>query len=916
MKLTLRPYQAEAISAVHEFWRGEGGNPLVVLPTGAGKSLVIADLVRGLLDAFPQMRIGMVTHVKELIDQNAQELWRLWPGAPIGIYSAGLGRRDTRAQVLFMGIQSVHKKADVLGGFDLLLIDEAHLIPRNTTTMYGRFIGDCLDINPNMSVCGMTATPYRLDSGRLDRGKDRLFDKVVYEANVRDLIADGYLSNLISKATEARIDTSNVHIRAGEFKADELEAAALNIVESAVAEIIEWGTKENRQGWLAFCTGVDHATQVRDLMRQNGISCESVTGETPKGDRDRIIQSYKARKIKCLTSVGVLTTGFNAPHVDLIALLRPTLSTGLFCLDAETEILTSHGWKSMGEINVGDTAPSLDTETGKGKWSRIIGLIERPMEDSEMWVEYSAPRANFRVTSNHRMIFATKRDKENAWDYQIKSALEMSLVKNGVRMPTAVEIDQSGVPLTDAELYFIGMVMTDGTVSSHQIQIYQSERHPEIIDRIEKSLEECNFAFVKRQTFGSNIGKTGIGPDGQEIVERHRRWTWTISKGKPRNGDNYSKTAFKENEFQKTGWSHLSPWLDKDFAQPLMSLSKSQFITLLTAIDDGDGYKIAKYKSCDWSPKSWKICSARKIFIERIQMLSAIHGMTCHVRWEHKNRKRPIAMATITPKDWRSVGGCGKRPQITVTPATKEKVWCVETETGTIITRRHGKVTVMGNCQMVGRGLRNAPGKDDCRVLDFAGNAVRHGPVDDVRPRSEKGGGSFEGEEKVKPDTVQAKECPKCQTLVGLATMTCPTCEHEWPKPEPRHEAEASADAPILSTEKIKPRWLEVKDTSFHLHEKIGAPTSLRVEYDTGLQIHKEWLCFEHRGGAKGRAGMVWRRMGGGLPVPQTSLEGMRRQGELRTVTAISVRRQKPGSKYFNVVDRQYVDAKALEAAE
>lgn len=328
--LRLRPYQDAAIDALFEFWSNGGGNPLVVLPTGAGKSLVIASLCKQILELYPTMRIGAITHTKELISQNAQELLRLWPGADIGINSAGLYRRDRNAKILFMGIQSVHKKAREVGPFDLLLVDEAHTIPKSAETMYGRFLADCFELYPEMRVVGLTATPYRLDSGRLEGGDGAMFSKIVYEANVRDMIEEGYLSPLISKATLAQIDTRGLHRRDGEFVQAEMDERARipTVVEAAVQEIVEAG--QDRTGWLAFCTSVEHAIQVRDEIRRHNVSCETVTGETPAGERDRIIRDYKARRIRCLTSVGVLTTGFNAPHVDLLALLRPTLSTGLY----------------------------------------------------------------------------------------------------------------------------------------------------------------------------------------------------------------------------------------------------------------------------------------------------------------------------------------------------------------------------------------------------------------------------------------------------------------------------------------------------------------------------------------------------------------------------------------------------------
>lgn len=330
MTLALRPYQQEAEDALFAYWQQGKGNGLLVLPTGAGKSLVLASLSQRLLRDYPSLRIGIVTHVRELIAQNYQELLRLWPQAPAGIYSAGIGRRDVRSQILFLGIQSVWNKVNLLGGFDVLLVDEAHLIPANTETTYGKFIARLKEETPDLRVVGLTATPFRLDSGRLDRGHGRIFDDVVYESNVADLIEQGYLSPLISKATAQQLDVSGVPKRGGEYVPDALEIAVDKdwITRAAVNEMARFGA--DRRAWLAFCAGVRHAGSVRDAVRAVGITCESVTGETPKAERDSIVRRFRDGQIRCLTSVGVLAVGFNVPHVDMIALLRPTQSAGLY----------------------------------------------------------------------------------------------------------------------------------------------------------------------------------------------------------------------------------------------------------------------------------------------------------------------------------------------------------------------------------------------------------------------------------------------------------------------------------------------------------------------------------------------------------------------------------------------------------
>jgi DNA repair protein RadD len=326
----LRGYQRDALDAQYGYWGKGGGNSLIVLPTGSGKSLVMAALCQDVLRDYPLMRIAIATHVKELIAQDHAELVALWPEAPVGIYSAGLRRRDTSSQILVCGIQSVHNKVEQIGAFDLLLIDEAHLIPRTSSTMYQKFIITLMQKTPDLRIVGLTATPYRLDSGRLDQGEDRLFETVVYEAKVRTLIDEHYLCPLITKATLQKMDVLGVGMRGGDFIPNQLEIAVDQdwITRGAVDEIMQYA--DGRRAWLVFCAGVDHATHVRDEIRARGVSCETVIGDMPKRERDALIASFRLGQIRCLVSVMVLGTGFNVPGVDLLCLLRPTASPGLF----------------------------------------------------------------------------------------------------------------------------------------------------------------------------------------------------------------------------------------------------------------------------------------------------------------------------------------------------------------------------------------------------------------------------------------------------------------------------------------------------------------------------------------------------------------------------------------------------------
>jgi DNA repair protein RadD len=330
MTLQLRDYQRAAIDAIYDYFAAVTGHPLVVIPTAGGKSLVAAAFIQEVLSQWPGERIIILTHVRELISQNFAELIRLWPEAPAGIYSAGLNRRDVQAQILFAGIQSVHRKAFHIQRADLVLVDEAHLVPRQASATYRRLLGDLTRINPQLKVIGLTATPYRLDSGMLHKGPDALFDDIAFEVSVRELIDQGYLAPLISKQTSTQLDVSGVGTRGGEFIAGQLEAAVDHdpITQAAIDEVVAYG--RDRRSWLLFCAGVDHACHVSEAVRARGVSCATIFGHTPRAERDRIIAAFKRGEIRALASMGVLTTGFNAPAVDLIAMLRPTKSTGLY----------------------------------------------------------------------------------------------------------------------------------------------------------------------------------------------------------------------------------------------------------------------------------------------------------------------------------------------------------------------------------------------------------------------------------------------------------------------------------------------------------------------------------------------------------------------------------------------------------
>lgn len=327
LQVDLRWYQKEAVDAAYKYLCEQQGNPVICLPTGSGKSLVIAELARRAVEDF-QGRVLVLQHRKELISQNAEKVRKLLP-IPIGEYSAGLRRYATKEDVVLCGIQSVYEKATLFDRRHLLIIDEVHLVPNDGLGMYQTFISDMRSINPDLRCVGLTATPYRTGEGALCK-PDGVFQKICYEAPVKQLIDEGFLCPVTNKPADGEIDTSGLHLRYGEFIAKEMESLFGGMDTAAACKEIAEKTID-RNSVMVFCSSIRHAESVVDsLSAITGQRVEMVDGNTTPLERSAILKGFVDQKIKYLVNCDVLTTGFDAPCVDAIAILRATASPGLF----------------------------------------------------------------------------------------------------------------------------------------------------------------------------------------------------------------------------------------------------------------------------------------------------------------------------------------------------------------------------------------------------------------------------------------------------------------------------------------------------------------------------------------------------------------------------------------------------------
>ena len=330
MTLTLRPYQSEAVDSIFSCWDNGDTSVLVSSPTGSGKSIIIAETIKRLVEGWPGIKIIVVTDSRELITQNQNALKNHAPHIVSGIYSAGLNKRQTRPDVIFCGIQSVYKRAYDFGKVDIVLTDECHMISRKSESRYFRFFKDLAVGNPSVCHVGFSATIWRTDTGLLHEGEGAMFKKIAYACDMKQLIKDGWLVPLISKSGSSKIDLSKVHIKNQEYDQRELAFAADNeiLVKLAVEEIVENG--KDRHSWLVFASSILHAQHIKEEFKKHGVICEIVTGETPKEERDRIVEGFRSGKTKCLVNVSVFVKGFDVPRVDLLALMTATRSTGRF----------------------------------------------------------------------------------------------------------------------------------------------------------------------------------------------------------------------------------------------------------------------------------------------------------------------------------------------------------------------------------------------------------------------------------------------------------------------------------------------------------------------------------------------------------------------------------------------------------
>jgi len=646
-----------------------------------GKTIVFAKIAEDCVR--DGERVLILAHRGELLEQAADKLSQA-TGLGCAVEKAEDTCLNSWYRVVVGSVQSLMREKRLnqfpSDYFNTIIVDETHHCLADSYQKVLRYFQES-------KVLGVTATPDRSDL----RNLGQYFETLAYEYTLPRAIREGYLCPIKAQTIPLKLDLSGVGVQAGDFKVGDLGTALDPYLYQIADEMTKYCMDRKT---LVFLPLIKTSQKFRDILCERGFDAAEVNGESQ--DREQILEDFEGNKYNVLCNSMLLTEGWDCPPVDCIVVLRPTKIRPLYCLDTETEILTKDGWKK--NVSVGEEVAAFDIKTNKIYYVPALSTIRRQLEPDEYFCSINSPTVDIRVTNKHRMIYDNKR--KTGWKY--KTADELADLTSGSYIPISGYGDFSGVPLTDDELRFIGWVMTDGSINSGngQITITQGEHQP-WLEEIEKCIKGCGFKynrFNRKRDSQYNSNSSCVA--------------WTISKGKPRGTDKHLR-----------GWSDLEPYLSKDIHPNLFNMTEQQFDVMLHAIHLGDG---SKQKNQSWTRRSYHINTGNKTFAERLQIMAIMRGYKANISEQFYNRN-PLYLAHLKKKQMANIAqSYDSRPVWQKEKYTPEECWCVENELGTIVTRRNGKVAIVGNCQMIGRGTRLHPGKDHLLLLDFLWHTERH----------------------------------------------------------------------------------------------------------------------------------------------------------------------------------------------
>ena len=728
--MQLRPYQVEAKNAILNEWRSLD-KTLLVLTTGLGKTIVftsvIADRVRDGSKAL------ILAHREELLNQAAEKLLKN-TGLLAEFEQGNNSSIGTDSSVVIASIQTMMQDNRLNqfrpDEFSTIVIDEAH---HALSASYQKV----LQYFNHAKVLGVTATPDRADKKTLAR----YFESVAYEYTMREAIRNGYLCPIKALMCPVDIDLTNVKESHGDYQAGDVGRTLEPYLEQIADTMAE---KCQDRKTVVFLPLVEMSKHFANLLNNRGLKAVEVNGEST--DRSEVISDFENGKYNVICN------------------------SMLLCLDKETEILTTRGFLNSEELTMEDAVANWCSD-GSVFFEKPKDIVHRFLEPNEHMVAVETSRTNFRVTNTHRMIVNYGANRKG-WKKIAAEELNNRhvLPAYGLAEPLKITVEQEdntsskhainncvyhltqkGMPRDEAraeaikraeefqklhyknpdeltldECRFIGFWIADGSATHLQrcgIEYFlaQSQRYTHICEWIDRIIKNCGFDVIKKT----------VRPDKKTSFCSFK---WSLSRGTGRGIQ------------KRKGVYSIEPYLKKDGTNLFWGLNEKQFDALIEGFWFGDGFH---GDGKDGLNGHFHATNTNKKLIDLFCAIGSVRGWKCTVQtinFKNKNFHTQYGLTMIKGKNI----NLSEKTVIKHENYANEEVWCVRTTSKNIITRRKGKVTVMGNtegwdcpavdcivvlrptksralyAQMIGRGLRLYEGKTHLLLLDFLWMTAKH----------------------------------------------------------------------------------------------------------------------------------------------------------------------------------------------
>lgn len=761
MPITLRDYQQNVVDRVYNSWQNGNRNVCAVLSTGAGKTQIFSSIVA---DFTKQNRhCAIVAHRNELVSQASCTL------ASWGVKHRIIASNSTIAQIarkhraLFgksfvspteltavIGVDTLISRYESLKAWaeqiSLWVQDESHHLTVNNKW------GKAIDMFKNAYGLGVTATPNRADGQGLGRQADGYMDDLIVGPSMRMLIDRGYLADyeIVCPMSDLKVDDSQLSAN-GDWSNQTLRKAAKKskIVGDVVQNYIKYA---NGRQAIVFATDVETADEISKDFNEHGIKAVSLNGNSQAAYREQSLELFAKSEIQVVVNVDLFDEGFN-------------------CLDTETEILTPKGWLNYKQVREETQCYGWNPKNGKIETVDIEKYGIRFTKENERIFTVNSQHTDIRVTEGHRIFYRDVnyyKFPKDGLSPEIKTRSAEQIYndkKNKFALPLCGENKFDGISLTNDEIKLLGWYMTDGYVDKYgTFSISQVKK--KYINVIRKTLENCKISYKENV----RVVKTGYKPG---VVCHY----FTV---------------------KKSDIKHLLPYMDKkNPPEILYNMTREQFKILWESMVDGNGSRRLNH-----SPD----CVTRyKGQVDFIQHMAALRGFASMYGIYFTENNVKMYNMRIRDSKWMKFYQKDKRGARfdLFNPKEEEIVWCVKNKLGTLITRRNGKVVILGNCpgcdvvimarptaslgkylQSVGRALRPAPGKT-ALIIDHVSNVIRHGLPD--MPREWTLDRRQKKAKQVKdPDEIELTVCKNCLKPYEKFRTVCPYCGAEPALPEPR----------------------------------------------------------------------------------------------------------------------------------